>query len=91
VSEAADKKQPLAAMKQGEQGELVSFLHPEHQAMLRLISLGFLPGEIFTLERRSPDYLIRFGYTRIAISRSLAWEILVHKVKVPSICRRRPL
>jgi len=91
MSLAADQKQLLAAMKSGEQGEVVSFLHPEHRAALRLISLGFLPGEKFTLERRSPDYLIRFGYTRIAISRSLAWEILVYKMKVPSIYRRQPL
>ena len=74
----------LAAMKPGDRGEVLSFLHPEQPAMRRLASLGFLPGEKFTLERRSPDYVIRFEYTRLAINRKLAREILVGNMMVSS-------
>jgi Fe2+ transport system protein FeoA len=75
-------KQLLAVMRPGEQGEVISFLHPEYPAMRRLASLGFLPGEKFILERCSPDYLIRYGYTRLAMNRRLAREILVCKMEV---------
>lgn len=85
----AAEKLLLAAMKPGDQGEVLSFLHPEYPAMRRLAALGFLPGEKFTLERCRPDYLIRFGYTRLAMNQMLAREILVCKMEVPFIYRRQ--
>ncbi len=82
------EKMLLAAMKPGQIGEVISFLHPETPAVHRLAALGFLPGEKFIVERCRPDYLIRFGYTRLAINRKLAREILVYLVKVPSASGR---
>jgi len=82
--EAGDKR-VLAALKPGDQGEVISFLNPADPAIHRLVSLGFLPGEKFILERRRPGYLIRFGYTRLAMDRRLAMAILVYKVKVPFV------
>jgi Fe2+ transport system protein FeoA len=78
----AVEKLLLDALKPGDQGEVVSFLHPEYPAMRRLAALGFLPGEKFILERCRPDYLIRFGYTRLAMNKRLAREILVCKMEV---------
>lgn len=85
----ANEKVLLAVMKPGDQGEVLSFLHPEYPAMRRLAALGFLPGEKFILERCCPDYLIRFGYTRLAMNRILAREILVCKMEVSFGYRRQ--
>ncbi|HOL18357.1 MAG TPA: FeoA family protein [Bacillota bacterium] len=85
------EKMLLAAMKPGQLGEVISFLHPETPAIQRLAALGFLPGEKFKLERCRPDYLIRFGYTRLAINRRLAREVLVYMMKVSSASGREVL
>ncbi len=67
----------LSHMKPGRGGEVVSFIEPDEPAVHRLIVLGFLPGERFILERRQPDYLIRFGWTRVAINKRVAGGILI--------------
>ncbi|MEW5784326.1 MAG: FeoA family protein [Bacillota bacterium] len=72
----------LAVMKPGDKGRVAAYLHPEQSATRRLAALGFLPGEMFLLERRRPDFLIRFGYTRVAINRTLARQIMVYKMTV---------
>lgn len=73
----------LSSLKPGQSGRVVSYLHPEQPAMRRLAVLGFLPGEFFTLELCRPDYLIRFGYTRVAINKKIARNILVYKMALP--------
>lgn len=78
------KKQLLATMSPGDRGEVISFFHSGSTAVRRLASIGFLPGEKFILERCWPDYLIRFGYTRLAMNRTLAREIMVYNMKVSS-------
>lgn len=70
----------LHRMKPGQRGEVVSFSEPGDPAIRRLVVLGFLPGEIFILEQSRPDYLIRFGYTRIAVNKRVAGMILVNKL-----------
>lgn len=77
------EKVMLDRMLPGQKGQVVSFLYPEHPAMKRLAVLGFIPGEIFTLERRRPEYLIRYGYTILAINKRIARWIMVHKMEVP--------
>jgi Fe2+ transport system protein FeoA len=81
--ERVGEKILLTRMKAGQAGRVVSFMHPDWPAMRRLAVLGFLPGEEFLLERCRPDYLIRFGYTRLAMNRRVAREILVHKMALP--------
>lgn len=77
----------LSMMKPGEKGEVASFLHAGEPVMRRLAVLGFLPGEIFTLERRRPDYLIRFGYTRLAMNGRVAAKIMAYKIAGTSVKR----
>lgn len=67
----------LRWMKPGQRGRVYSFAESNEPVIRRLVVLGFLPGEDFVLERNRPDYLIRFGYTRIAINRGVAGKILV--------------
>jgi Fe2+ transport system protein FeoA len=74
-------------MKPGQKGLVASFLRPGQPFMQRLAVIGFLPGEVFTVERCHPDYLIRFGYTRLAINRRVAQSILVYKMTVPYVNR----
>lgn len=70
----------LHHMRPGQSGEVASFLEPGQPVVRRLVVLGFLPGEKFILERCQPDYLIRFGWTRVAINRRVARGILVQKL-----------
>ncbi len=70
----------LHHMRPGQAGEVASFLEPGQPAVRRLMVFGFLPGEKFILERCQPDYLIRFGWTRVAINKRIACGILVQKL-----------
>lgn len=81
----------LAMMKPNQTGSVSAFLHPEEPAARRLAVLGFLPGEIFVLERIRPEFLIRYGYTRIAINRRLASKIIVNILTLTRLNRREML
>ena len=70
----------LSHMRRGQTGRVFSYLEPRQPVMRRLLTLGLTPGEKFMLERSQPDYLIRFGWTRIAINERVAREILIQKL-----------
>lgn len=80
VSPVVTGKSLLTGLKPGEQGKVEALLFPERPVTRRLISLGLLPGEIIVLEQDYPEYLIRFGFTRVALNRKVARMIVVHKL-----------
>lgn len=43
----------------------------------RLFSLGFVPGEQLCLEQRTPAYVVRLGWTRVALDRETAERVSV--------------
>lgn len=45
----------------------------------RLLSLGLVPGERVTVEQRFPAYVVRVGWTRIALDHETAAVVLVSK------------
>ncbi len=77
---AVTGKSLLTGLKPGEQGRIEALLFSGRPVTRRLISLGLLPGEIITLEQTYPEYLIRFGFTRLALNRKAARLIVVRKI-----------
>ncbi len=82
------RKSLLTRLKPGDTAVVSSFLRPEQNSFRRLAALGFLPGENFILERNFPCYLIRYGYTRLAINRKTARGIMVYKLEAAFVPRR---
>ena len=72
----------LSDLKPGERCRVNALLFTWRPVMRRLMSIGLLPGEELIVERISPEYLIRFGFTRLAINRTIAREIVVDKMAV---------
>lgn len=66
-------------LKPGERGQVAAYLDPQNLTARRLALLGLVPGEFFSVERSLPEILIRFGYTRVAINRKLARQIMIIK------------
>lgn len=75
-----DGETALSNLKAGERGRINALLFAWRPVMRRLISIGLLPGEELIVERSSPEYLIRFGFTLLAINRTLARDIIVDKM-----------
>lgn len=74
---ASGRRVLLSEMRPGERGRVAALLRSRNPAARRLMVLGFLPGEIFILERNSPEFLIRYGFTCLAMNRRAARGILV--------------
>jgi ferrous iron transport protein A len=49
----------------------------------RLFSLGFVPGEQLLLEQRTPAYVVKVGWTRVALDRETAERVTV----LPDPCK----
>jgi len=69
----------LSRLKPGERGQVAVYLDPQNLGARRLALLGLVPGEFFSVERTLPEIIIRFGYTRVAINRKLAQQIMIIK------------
>lgn len=44
----------------------------------RLLALGLVPGERVVLEQRFPAYVVRVGWTQVALDHDTATMIMVH-------------
>ncbi len=77
---ATGKRVLLSEMCPGERGRVAALLRPREAIARRLMVFGFLPGELFTLERCAPEFLVRYGFTRLAMNRRAARGILVEIV-----------
>ncbi|HOB87146.1 MAG TPA: FeoA family protein [Bacillota bacterium] len=71
---------PLKDLEPGAKGMVADLVFAEPQILRRLTTLGLIPGELVVVEQCRPDYLIRFGYTRLAINRRVAEGIKVYKM-----------
>ncbi|NUQ71721.1 MAG: ferrous iron transport protein A [Chthonomonadales bacterium] len=67
----------LAEMVIGQTAYVRTVAHPSASTRHRLLSLGMVPGERIILEQRSPSFVIRVGWTRIALDRETAEQVFV--------------
>ena len=68
----------LSEMESGEKGIVSCLEAPSSEVARKLAALGFLPGTDVALLQRSPAYVIRSGFTEIALDGELADHVRVH-------------
>jgi Fe2+ transport system protein FeoA len=70
----------LTALEVGQTGEVVSLNSRQGNRRNALAVFGLVPGSWFTLQQKSPAYVIRIGETELALEPAIAREILVKRV-----------
>ena len=69
--------QPLDRLPVGQWGRIVHIAAREPERLVRLSSLGVVPGATVQLQQRSPAAVLRIGETTLAVEPSIAGEIYV--------------
>ena len=68
---------PLSGLRSGGTGTIVRIASSEPDRVVRLSSLGVIPGVRVTLVQRHPAVVLRVAETSIALDPEVADEILV--------------
>jgi DtxR family Mn-dependent transcriptional regulator len=72
--------QPLHRFAIGATGRVVHIVTKEPDRLVRLSSLGLMPGVIVRLQQRSPATVVQIGETTLALDAVIASEIFVRRV-----------
>jgi len=72
--------QPLDRLGVGERGRIVYIVPREPERLVKLSSLGIVPGVTISLLQRSPAAVLRVGETTLAVDPDIASEIYVKRV-----------
>lgn len=72
--------QPLDRLPVGRSGRIVYIAPREPARLVRLGSLGIVPGVVVHLQQKSPAAVIRVGETTLALDPAIAGEIYVKRV-----------
>lgn len=67
----------LAELMPGQRGTVLSLDAAQPSDARKLMALGVLPGAEITLERRRPAFVLRTGYTELAMDDTLARAVVV--------------
>jgi DtxR family transcriptional regulator, Mn-dependent transcriptional regulator len=68
---------PLSSMNPGQSGTVLEIASPHHVRVERLQVLGLITDAPITLEQKNPTYVLRVGFTQLAVEREIADDILV--------------
>ena len=69
---------PLSTLRAGESGIIVRVASTAPERLVKLSSLGVMPGVRVTLVQRNPAVVLQIAETSIALDREVADDILVH-------------
>lgn len=75
--------QPLEQLATGQSARIVYIVPRDPTRLVRLSSLGLVPGAIVRLEQKRPAVVVGVGETTLAVDREIAGEIYVKKVPDP--------
>jgi Fe2+ transport system protein FeoA len=67
----------LTTLRAGQSGRVVHVAPGDPQLMVKLSSLGVLPGAIVELQQKFPAAVVRVGETTVALDGEIAAEIFV--------------
>ena len=70
--------QPLSALRSGESGLIVRIASTAPDRLVKLSSLGVMPGVRVTLVQRNPAVVLQIAETSIALDADVADDILVN-------------
>lgn len=76
----------LSELGEGARAVISCLEAPGDRAGRKLAALGMLPGEDVVLEQTFPAYVVRVGYTELALDRELAAHVRVHPLR-PAVAR----
>lgn len=68
---------PLTTLRAGQSGRVIHVAPGEPNLMVKLSSLGVLPGAVVELQQRVPAAVIRVGETTVALDGEIAAQIFV--------------
>lgn len=71
--------QPLARLPVGQTGQIVYIAPRQSARLLKLSSLGVLPGATVQLQQKTPATVLRIGETTLALDPEIAGEIYVKR------------
>jgi len=69
----------VADMEVGQSAVVASIEEAPASTIRRLLSLGVMPGESLILEQKSPAFIVRVGWTQVALDHETASEVLVER------------
>ena len=69
---------PLSTLRSGESGIIVHIASTAPERLVKLSSLGVMPGVRVTLVQRIPAVVLQIAETSIALDAEVADDILVH-------------
>lgn len=72
--------QPLDRLPVGQEGRIVFIVPREAARLVKLSSLGLVPGARIHLQQRTPAAVVRIGETTLALDPEVAGEIYVKRV-----------
>jgi DtxR family Mn-dependent transcriptional regulator len=75
--------QPLAQLSAGRSARIVYIVPRDPGRLVKLSSLGLVPGATIRLEQKRPAFVIAIGETTLALEADIASEIYVKKVEQP--------
>ncbi|MDJ0735618.1 MAG: FeoA family protein [Nostocaceae cyanobacterium] len=67
----------LELMNPGERGIVTACKTEDETILKKLMAMGVTPGALITLEKRFPSFVIKSGYTRLALDKEIARSIYV--------------
>ena len=76
--------QPLSRLRAGESGIIVRIASTAPERLVKLSSLGVMPGVRVTLVQRNPAVVLQIAETSIALDVEVADDILVEPAAVES-------
>lgn len=74
---AAPPAVPLTTLRPGRAGTVAAVRSTEPGRVVRLSSLGVVPGAVVTLVQMRPAVVLRIGETSLAVDRDVADDIFV--------------
>jgi DtxR family Mn-dependent transcriptional regulator len=71
---------PLDRLRAGDRGRIVYIAPRESSSLVRLSTLGLVPGATVELQQKSPAAVLRLGETTLALDPAIASEIYVKRI-----------
>jgi len=71
---------PLSELSAGTKAKVLYITTRHHPRMIKLSSLGILPGVQIKVDQTHPSYIIRFEETQLALDRDILEDIYVRKI-----------
>lgn len=81
MSETDEVVEPLAQLAPGEAGRIVHIAHRDADRLVRLSSLGLIPGATVRLTQRRPAVVLSVGETTLALDPGITADIYVRRVR----------